>query len=148
MVFSYAPNLANHRQQKEPPGIRMDFTDHLRGAFATLEKYGITMKSELGGEFKRSIKYDDSEMNLRIDVLFPGDTNWTRVSLEIAQEEVERRKRNENAATRERVLSVSKPSTSEQEPSTHTVVAPTQLTQSSTLVRHSRPEQPRRWGNL
>ena len=149
MVFSYAPNLAQYRQNKEPPGIRLDYPDHLRGAFTTLEKYGILMKSEHGGNFRRSIKFDDSLMSLRIDVCFPGDTEWTQVPLELAAEEVGRRKEQENQKTRERLSSMS--SVGSATSASSAVAGPStsstsNLTRSTTLIQHSRLGPPSRWG--
>ena len=148
MVFSFAPNLANFRQSTEPPGIRLDYPDQLRGPFSTLEKYGALLKSELGPAFKRSIKYDDAVMSLRIDVLFPGDERWTQIPLEIAAEELEKRKKNESAATRQRLSSIS----SSQNQTLTRLPEPVQgssrdvvFQTSSSLSRHT-AQPPARWG--
>ena len=151
MVFSYATNLANYRQSSDPPGIRLDYPDHLRRTFSTLEWYGILLKSELGGTFKRSIKFEDSTKSMRIDVLFPGDERWTQIPLEIASEEVEKRKRSETAATRVRLGSISNnvasrpttPAITNPGPSTTTEV---DLPMSATLLRNKQ-QPPPRWGN-
>lgn len=150
MVFSYAPNLASFRQAQNPSGIRMDFHDHLRGAFSTLEKYGAQLRSELGEAFKRSIKFDDSTMSLRIDVRLPGEERWTHVPLEIAVEEVDKRKGKETAATRERLTSASNPSGDVMEveclAGSSSAPGPSTLPISNTLQQFG-TERPRsRWG--
>ena len=157
MVYSYAPNLAKYRQEKSPPGVRIDFPDHLRGIFSTLEKYGATMRSELGPGLKRSIKFDDTEMSLRIDVCFPGDDDWTKVSYELAREEVEKRKKTESEATRNRLGSLSENSscgswkeTSASSQRTNAMIhalSDTPLPESSTLSKSSTSDRPPpRWG--
>lgn len=156
LVYSYAPNLANYRQAASPPGVRIDFPDHLRGVFSTLEKYGATLRTELGSNFKRSIKFEDAQMSLRIDVCFPGDTEWTKISLDIAREEMDKRKQLETRATRERVGSISGPSTadswdrgsSSSERTTAMVRAlPNNvLPESATLVERAANREAQRWG--
>ena len=146
LVFSYAPNLANYRQAKEPPGIRLEYPDHLRGTFSTLEKYGIMMKSRLGSGFKRSIKFDDSAMSLRIDVCLPGEERWTQIAPEIATEEVGKMKRRETEETRNRLGSLSGvdgPAAIESRPSTSAI----QLPRSATLTEHFVEAPSARWGS-
>ena len=157
MVFSYAPNLANYRTRSNPPGIRLDFPDFLRGTFSTLERYGILMKSELGGNFRRSIKFDDSAMSLRIDVCFPGDKKWTRIPLEIAAEEVDKKRKLENVATRKRLGSISTAPPRADNNNSISLPGPSgagrpvppavQLEESRALALHSRSGPPARWGN-
>lgn len=146
MVFSYAPNLARYRQSKSPPGIRIEFPDHLRGAFSTLEKYGLQLRTELGESFKRSIKFDDSSMSLRIDAKFPGEERWEQIPLEIAAEEVEKRKRQDTAATRERINSVSGPSGACPRRTRSPPPAANGLPQSSRLHQYRNENPPARWG--
>ena len=145
MVYSYAANLARHKQLPSPPGIRIEFPDHLRGAFSTLERYGAHLRKTLGPELKQSIKFDDAVLNLRIDVLFPGDEKWSRIPLDIATEEMNRCQNEEMAATRVRIDSLSSSSaiTTDDDP---TPGPSRSLTQSSTLMRKTNPNPPARWG--
>lgn len=151
LVFSYAPNLAKYRNSPNPPGIRLDYPDHLRGAFQTLEKYGVLMKSELGGEMKRSIKFDDQTESMRIDVCFPGDATWTRIPLDIAREEVRKRSQNEVQATRTRLDSLnSNESTTQRALSVASNAGSnggqnTALSRSSTLEKFAGNKPPSRW---
>ena len=142
MIFSYAPNLAKHRNQPCPPGIRIEYPDSLRGEFQILEKYGAMMRGELGASFKRSIKFDDGTNGLRIDVCFPGDTTWTKIPTEVAREEIQKRQQCETKAARERIGSLSSQQGNQLEEQPRANLMPS----SSTLVRLHNPAPPRRWG--
>ena len=154
MVFSYAPNLANHRNCPSPPGIRLEYPDRLRGQFQTLDRYGMMMKGELGGNFKRSIKFDDERCELRIDVLFPGDVTWTRIPFDVAREEVQKRQENDSTAARTRISSLSSTGSSQDvrqaqlpPPTELATRIETTLPTSSTLNRYVNTGPARRWGN-
>ena len=107
MVMSYASNLAAYKNLDFPPGVRIDYPDHLRGVFSTLESYGHMLRRKLGPKLKRSIKYDDVNMSMCIDVCFPDETRWNKISLRIAEEEVEKEKEKETAIVRQRLDSLS-----------------------------------------
>ena len=143
-VFSYASNLSKFRSAQDPPGIRLEYPNRLTATFRTLEKYGILMKAKFGPQFKRSIKYDDSNMSLLIDVLIPGDDVWTKVSLELAKEVVEKSNARESAKTRDRLDSLSNHD-SEQATPPQLHASPT-LRESDTLRQHRGSEPPARWG--
>ena len=146
-VFSYASNLARFRSDPDPPGIRLEYPSFLTGAFRTLERYGLLMKAKFGPQLKRSIKFDDSSMSLLIDVLIPGDSTWTKVSLELARDAVEKEKAIETNRTRNRLDSL--PGREQDQPSPVTPIASTSgLRESTTLREFNGPERPAaRWGN-
>ena len=56
-------------------------------AFKTLEKYGVALKATLEKGFHRSIRFDDCEMSLSMNIKLPMDTEWKTVSSAIALEE-------------------------------------------------------------
>ena len=146
LVFSYASNLAAHRSGGSPPGIRLEFPDHLRGVFRTLETYGAEMRSRFGKDFKRSIKYDDAAMTLYIDVLFPGEQRWTKVDLEIADEELRKRRAVENESVRRRLGSLTEPTNIPNNIQPIALQTPNQLPVSTTLQQFNNPGPPSRWG--
>ena len=167
MVMSYASNLAAYKNMDNPPGVRIDYPDHLRGVFSTLESYGHMLRRKLGPKLKRSIKYDDAAMSMSIDVCFPDEVRWNKISLRIAQEEVEKEKAKETAIVRQRLDSLSDvaswdgggtraapvvalPSGPRPRPRPPSPVpGPSNgsgLPPSSTLQRFSNDAPPRRWG--
>ena len=57
----------------------MDIPTHLMSVFKLLEDHGRQMKLKYGAEFKRHIRFDDSERNLYLNVRLPGELSWTRI---------------------------------------------------------------------
>ena len=94
-VAAHAKNLASIRVTGSEPtpsvSVRMDVPQHLRGIKRELDEYGFLLKTEtknLSGksELKRSVKYDDAERTLHMDVLYPGKTKWAKITYEQARE--------------------------------------------------------------
>ena len=92
-VAAHAKNLANIRVTgTEPtPSVRMDVPQHLHGIKRELDEYGFLLKSEtmnMSGksDLKRSVKYDDAERTLHMDVLYPGETKWAKITYQQARE--------------------------------------------------------------
>ena len=161
MVMSYAANLAAYKHQESPPGVRLDYPDHLRGVFSTLESYGHQLRQKLGPKLKRSIKYDDTSMSMYIDICFPDETKWSRISLNIAEEEVAKEKAKEADIVRQRLDSLSGVGTSElavipapkspinprqSRPPSPTAGPSNRLPMSSTLQQFHNSSAPKRWG--
>ena len=120
----------------------------MRGAFITLEKYGVQMKGQMGSSFKRSIKFDDQTMSLRIDVLFPGDERWTVIPVELAGEEVNRITRQEIATARQRINSLSGGATAieqSRDVPTPPIIMASSLPTSAQLIKHGQPGPSSRW---
>lgn len=107
MVYSYAPNLANYRDDPTPPGIRLEIPEQLSGVFKVLERYGANLRQRSGPNLKRSIKFDDVSMSMQLDVLFPGDKTWTRIPYHVALEEDQRTQAELGKSARERLSSLS-----------------------------------------
>ena len=147
MIFSYASNLARFRDEPDRPGVRIDVPDQLKGVFGDLEKYGASLRRNLGPELKRSIKFDDSNRSMYIDVLFPGDQNWTKITYEVAKEEIQKQECESNLSARRRISSISSLSdTSSPAARAPNIVIP----HSDTLSQFHKPNQPTaqsaRWG--
>ena len=82
-VCSYARNLAPFVDVDGQPtaGVRMYVPAHLGGVHKTLLQYGFNMRERYGRDFKRNIRFDDSEHSLCIDIRLPGkDSKWVSVS--------------------------------------------------------------------
>ena len=59
---------------------------HLRGIKRELDEYGFTLKTETRGKIKRNVKFNDAERTLYLDVLYPGDIRWTKITYEQARD--------------------------------------------------------------
>ena len=81
-VQSHARNLAGMSDH----GVRIDVPSHLMNVKRALDKYGFILKGELGVGFKRNVKFEDSEETLIMDVCYPGEEKWERITYEMAVE--------------------------------------------------------------
>ena len=85
MIQSYARNLAAWTEGgKSLAGIRLEIPDHLMGDFKSFEQYGHSLKKMHCKEFKRHIKFDDTNMCLFIDIKLPEE-EWMRLDIDIAR---------------------------------------------------------------
>ena len=75
LVQSFAANLAKVNGKA---GIRMELPEHLRGLFKMFEVHGANLRAKFPG-LKRSIKYDDSNQSLCMDVRLPNKNKWHRI---------------------------------------------------------------------
>ena len=70
-----APNLTKADPiNGTKPGIRLEIPRSLLPTFKLLERHGYQLRSCHGPELKRHIKFDDSIMDLFLDVRLPGET--------------------------------------------------------------------------
>ena len=58
----------------------MEIPDYLRGLFRLFESDGVALRAKYG-QVKRSIRYDNVEMSLSMDVKLVS-TQWHRISAE------------------------------------------------------------------
>ena len=93
-VFSHAKNLAKlpaalngGGNSRGAYGLRLDYPAHLSSEYRALDAYGAKMRNMTGKGFKRNIRYNDDEMNLYMDINFPDQDKWIRVSAKMAKEE-------------------------------------------------------------
>ena len=82
-VVSYARNLAPFVDEKGKPtaGVRFDIPDHLTGVHKTLLQYGHALwtKYNKDQDFKRNIRFDDTEKSFCMNVKLPGKQSWITV---------------------------------------------------------------------
>ena len=80
-VTSYAKSLAEQVSSDGTPlaGLRMEIPSHLMGLIRLLEGHGRNLKKKYGAEFKRHIRFYDTERSLYLNVRLPGDDAWTRI---------------------------------------------------------------------
>ena len=85
-VTSYARNLSEAIDSKGQPkaGLRMDIPAHLMSVFKTLESYGRQLRMKYGEDFKRHVRFDDTDRSLFLNVRFPGEDTWSRISPDLA----------------------------------------------------------------
>ena len=142
MIFSYASNLAQYRDLPEPPGIRMEIPMHLNGVFRTLDEYGHTLRQKAGPDFRRNIRFDDSQNTLYMDIYIPNDRIWTRVDATMAAEEVARGREALVATTRQRISSITKESTPASNDVRQAHLPPSRTLQQ---INKNHAQPPRRW---
>ena len=83
LVYSHARNLAKHTGKA---GIRLEIPQHLRPDFKLLESHGNTIRTMYGPAVKRSIRFDDSECSLVLNMRLTPDDPWVAVSVDQARE--------------------------------------------------------------
>ena len=83
-IMGFARNLAEAVDREGNPlaRLRMDIPVHLMSVFRLLENHGLKMKKKYGRDFKRHIRYDDSDQSPYLNVRIPGETTWTRIGPE------------------------------------------------------------------
>ena len=106
-VFANAPNLANLVDGDGRPlaGIRLEIPPELTDTFRLLSRFGTRLRARHGQGTKRHIKFDDYTGSLYTNVKLPGDENWTKVTPDMAHEDLERSMREENALHQKRLAS-------------------------------------------
>ena len=82
-IKSYANKLAD---QGGNAGLRLDVPPHLKGSFKILNDHGLAITQVYGRGVKRSIKFDDRNENLMMDLKLPTSTSWQNITIEQARE--------------------------------------------------------------
>lgn len=139
MIFSYASNLGKTNGTASQAGVRMEIPPHLTGIFKTLDSHGQLLRKRHGPGVKRSIKFDDLEMSLYMDVKLPDESSWLKVDYATAREELRFIQKEKVVADRRRF--------SEAGAGSHVPATPPQaiagpLPTSATLTKYSKP-----WGH-
>ena len=83
LVYSHAKNLAKHQGKA---GIRLEIPQHLKPEFKLLENHGNNIRTMYGPAVKRSIRFDDAECSLVLNMKLSPDDPWVSVSVEQARE--------------------------------------------------------------
>ena len=106
-VFANAPNLASLVDGDGRPlaGIRLEIPPELTDTFRLLSRFGTRLRARHGQGMKRHIKFDNYTGSLYTNVKLPGDENWTRVTPDMAHEDLERSMREENSQHQKRLAS-------------------------------------------
>ena len=97
LVQAFTPNL---KELKGAAGVRLEIPEHLQTTFKLLEGHANGVRSKYPEGIKRSIKYDDSERSLALDICLPGSTSWHRISPVQALEAKKAREEEERASVR------------------------------------------------
>ena len=75
-VYAHAKNLA---KQEGKAGIRLEIPPHLKPEFKLLENHGNSIRTMYGPSVKRSIRFDDSECSLILNMKLSPDDPWVTV---------------------------------------------------------------------
>ena len=85
-VARSAPNLAKADPiNGTKPGIRLEIPRSLLPTFKLLERHGHQLRSCHGPELKCHIKFDDSIMDLFLDVRLPGESERVRLTPDVVR---------------------------------------------------------------
>ena len=109
MVFKHASNLSawrDGRRAMDMPGIRLQVPTHLLGKFNTFNQHSFALRSKYGPGLKRHIRFDDTEMDLIMDVKLPDQQDWYRVDYMFALEETRINKKKKTISARGRLSSL------------------------------------------
>ena len=80
-------------QGKPTAGLRIEITAALRPAMKILERYGQQLRARHGPGTRRHFKFDDIDRSLYLNIKLPGDTRWSKVTLDMARRGVSVRER-------------------------------------------------------
>ena len=106
-VASYAFNLGSFADDEGMPtaGVRLEIPPHLVGLFQDFQGYGGFLKKQHGRGFKRSVKFEDKDMTLTMDIKLPGSDEWLLVDHSMAAENRRERANKRVAFARDRLTS-------------------------------------------
>ena len=103
IIPANAQSLSCHvdREGKPTAGIRLEIPLELQDSFRLLARFGTRLRARHGAGTRR--QFDDFTGTLYSNVKLPGDENWTRVTPEMARDDLDASQKEENAATRKRL---------------------------------------------
>lgn len=106
-VFASANSLADAVDSEGRPtaGIRLEIPRELEDTFSLLSRFGTRLRARHGQGTKRHIKFDDFTGSLFTNVKLPGDVNWTRVTPNMAREDLDWAMSEENSLNQKRLAS-------------------------------------------
>ena len=87
-VKAQAPHVADHR---EKAGMRLHIPDHLQQSFRSLMNLSYELKKK-HPELKRTVKFDEDELDLFMDIQTAAGADWKRIGRDQAQRFSDRRK--------------------------------------------------------
>ena len=97
-IMGHAVNLASHvgHDGKPTAGIRLEIPSGLMDTFRLLSRFGTRLRARHGEGTKRHIKFDDYTGSLFSNIKLPGDESWTRVTPDMARQDLEASLKEEN----------------------------------------------------
>ena len=105
VVFAYAKNLGDKTDTEGRPtaGLRLEIPPELKDTFRLLSRFGSRLRARHGEGTRRHIKFDDYGGSLYANIKLPGDESWTRVTPEMARDDLEASHREENTRHQKRL---------------------------------------------
>ena len=105
MVMASSVNLASCVDETGKPtaGTRLELPAELMDTFRLLARFGTRLRARHGEGTRRHIKFDDYAGLLYTNIKLPGDSAWTRVTPDMAKEDLEASMKEENAANQRRL---------------------------------------------
>lgn len=145
-LLRHASNLSAWRDERGPNsiGVRLHIPTHLIGKFNVLNQHGFDLRRKYGGGLKRHIRFDDSEMQLLMDVKLPDQEEWMRVDYDFALEVTRATRKSTTLSARGRLSSLG-----EAEPaqgSTTLEKNTNRVPQGLFEATREQPGEPFRWG--
>ena len=83
----------------------MEIPLELKDTFKLFSQFGARLHARHGDGTKRHIKFDDFARSLFTNVKLPGDAGWTRVTPDMAREDLQRSMKEENNIKQKRLAS-------------------------------------------
>ena len=105
LVMVNSVNLAKcvDSDGKPTAGTRLEIPSELMDTFRLLSRFGTRLRARHGEGTRRHVKFDDHLGSLYSNIKLPGDSTWTRVSPEMAQEDLAVSMKEENASIQRRL---------------------------------------------
>ena len=107
LAMASSVNLAKYIDQfgKPTAGTRIEVPEELGDTFRLLSRFGTRLRARHGAGTKRHVKFDDYNGSMYVNVKLPGDATWTRVSPNMAKDDLEASIREEQRANGKRLAS-------------------------------------------
>lgn len=98
-------NLASKidRDGKPTAGIRLEVPPELDGMFRLLSRFGTGLRARHGSGTKRHIQFDDFTGSLYTNIKLPGDKAWTKVTAQMAKDDLEASMQEESTQVKKRI---------------------------------------------
>ena len=84
-------------------GVRLEIPPELTDTFRLLNRFGARLRARHGEGTKRHIRFDDYRASLYSIIKLPGDSEWTRVSPQMARRDLDASLREEESANEKRL---------------------------------------------
>ena len=104
-VTASSSNLSEMVDQTGRPtaGVRLEIPSELDDTFRMLTRFGTRLRARHGVGTKRHIKFDDYTGSLFANVKLPGDDKWSRITADMAREDLHASLQEENNFTKKRL---------------------------------------------